>query len=458
VSLRRRLVLGCVAVGLVLLVADLALASTFRSFLVGRVDRQLEEAVGRSLEPGPGGAGRGLRRQPTEFYVAVANEQGVVTVEAGGRFRRDAALAPDVTPEAVRDHTVARGAELEPFVASAPNGEQWRVVAVRSQGGATLLVGAPLGNVTATLRRMQVVLALATLAVLLTLGAVAAWVLRQGVRPLAAMTTTAEAIAGGALSERVTETDERTEAGRLGTALNTMLGRIESAFADRAASEDRLRRFVADASHELRTPLTSIRGYAELYRTGALADEQLLADAMRRVEGEALRMASLVDDLLLLARLDQGRELAREPVRLDSIARDAVADARAVAPEREVGLTAAPVTVVGDEDRLRQVVANLLANALRHTPDHAAVDVDVRMVDGRARLSVADSGPGLDAESASRVFERFYRADSSRASATGGSGLGLSIVQSVVAAHGGRVTLDTAPGEGARFVVELPAG
>jgi len=270
------------------------------------------------------------------------------------------------------------------------------------------------------------------------------------------MAETAGHIAAGDLSQRVEHADDRTEAGQLGTALNAMLEQIEEAFDERAATEERLRRFVADASHELRTPLTSIRGYTELWRAGGLTGPGEVGEAMRRMEQEARRMGLLVDDLLLLARLDQGRPLETVPLALDRLVDDAVRDARAVEPDRPIDLAAEPVTVVGDDHRLRQVVGNLLANARLHTPPGTPVHVSLRATGDRVRLVVADDGPGLAPDVAARVFERFYRGDPARTRTRGGSGLGLSIVAAVAEAHGGRVSVDTAPGAGARFVVELP--
>jgi two-component system OmpR family sensor kinase len=279
------------------------------------------------------------------------------------------------------------------------------------------------------------------------------------------MALTAGEIAAGDLSRRVERAGGRGEVGRLGEALNAMLHQIEEAFADRERaaaelqrSEERLRRFIADASHELRTPLTSIRGHAELFRRGAAADPEALAQAMRRIEGEAQRMGLLVDDLLLLARLDEGRPLDHAPVDLTAVATDAVTDARAVEPDRPFELDVdGPVTVQGDNARLHQLAANLLSNARTHTPSTTPVRVSVRREGDHAVLEVSDRGPGMDPAQAARVFERFYRADVSRARLSGGSGLGLSIVAAVAEAHGGAVAVDTAPGEGATFSVRLPA-
>jgi two-component system OmpR family sensor kinase len=271
----------------------------------------------------------------------------------------------------------------------------------------------------------------------------------------------------------VPDRDPRTEVGRLGRALNTMLAQIESAFGARAASEasarrseDRMRRFVADASHELRTPLTTIRGFAELYRQGGARDPAELDRLMRRIEDQAAQMGLLVEDLLLLARLDQQRPLDRRPVDLLALAAEAVNDARAVAPDRQIELVLgdedgeSALVVLGDDQRLRQVLANLVNNALAHTPAGSPVEVRVgaSSLDGRpsAAVEVVDHGPGLTPEQAERVFERFYRADPARSHADGGTGLGLSIVAALVAVHGGTVRVDSIPGRGARFRVVLP--
>jgi two-component system OmpR family sensor kinase len=267
----------------------------------------------------------------------------------------------------------------------------------------------------------------------------------------------------------VPEGDDRTEVGRLAAALNTMLAQIESAFRSREASEtsaraseERMRRFVADASHELRTPLTSIRGFAELYRQGAVPDTEGVERIMRRIESEATRMGLLVEDLLMLARLDQQRPLVREPVDLLTLAADAVGDAGVISSGHPVSLQvtatedADPPIVIGDDARLRQVLGNLVSNALTHTPPGTPVTVGVDTTADRVRLTVADKGPGMSGEQAERVFERFYRADPARTRSSGGSGLGLSIVAALVAAHEGTVRVETALGQGARFEIDLP--
>ena len=332
-----------------------------------------------------------------------------------------------------------------------------------------------------------------SLVIMLGLGVVSVAVVRTNLRPLDDIEETAEAIAAGHLDRRVPDRDPRTEVGRLGRSINTMLTQIESAFhareeSEEAAvqSEERMRRFIADASHELRTPLTAIRGFAEYYRqrggvtTGSKEDGGSLSPEdldriMQRVEAEASRMGVLVEDLLLLARLDQQRPIEHQPVDLLVLAADAVQDTRMIAPDRPVKLTVEPgkaFLVLGDEARLRQVIGNLMTNALTHTPD--GTPVDVRLGSGflggpppyrggpapsvpAAVLEIADQGPGLTPEQARRVFERFYRADQARnRKSGGGSGLGLAIVSALVAAHGGTATVDSVPGRGATFRVTLP--
>ena len=323
-------------------------------------------------------------------------------------------------------------------------------------------------------------------AVLLLLGLAATALVRLGMRPLTRMEETAGEIATGDFSLRVPETDPHTESGRLGTAMNVMLDRVEAEIAARVESETRMRRFLADASHELRTPLTSVQGFAELYRRGGTPAGPPMDETMRRIEDEATRMGLLVNDLLVLAHLDEERRAEEGPVDLLEIAVQTVRDARARVPERRVRLTGldstlSPVMVVGDEGRLRQVAANLVSNALVHTPKDA--DITVRIGTGTAAaapaaaigatpgtgavpcppasevmgvLEVRDTGPGIGGEHAGRVFERLYRISQSRSRADGGAGLGLAIVAGIVKAHGGRVELETAEGEGATFRVLLP--
>jgi two-component system OmpR family sensor kinase len=291
---------------------------------------------------------------------------------------------------------------------------------------------------------------------LLVLMAFGAWLLmRRGLKPLEKMASTAHTLTAGRLDTRVEPADDHTEIGQLGLALNTMLGRLQGAFAEREATELKLRQFLADASHELRTPLTSIQGFAELFRLGADEDQVDMAVTMRRIEEESDRMSVLVDELLLLARLDQRRPLHHEPVDLAVVAADACSDAVAVDPERAVTLDApAPVVVQGDNDHLRQAVGNLVSNALRHTPAGSPVEVAARAVDGSALVIVRDHGPGLADDALAHAFDRFWQADSSRADE--GAGLGLSIVAAIATEHGGSAWASNAVDGGAVFTLRLP--
>jgi two-component system OmpR family sensor kinase len=293
--------------------------------------------------------------------------------------------------------------------------------------------------------------------VLLALATLSWLLVRIGLRPLDRIGETAGAIAAGDLSRRVSPAAPGTEVGRLGMSLNAMLERLERAFADRQASENRLRRFLADASHELRTPLASIRGYAEVFRIGAARSAADTAKAMRRIEEESARMGVLVDDLLTLARLDEVHDELREAVDMSRLAADAAADARVTAPDRTITLDAPrPAIVLGDPHQLRQVLGNLLRNAIVHTTPGTDVDISVETAEGRAVVRVRDHGPGLPATDPAAPFERFWRSEGGRQRGRGGAGLGLAIVAAIVAAYGGEVAAGNAPGGGARFTVELP--
>ena len=460
VPLRIRLVAALTAlVALALLLSGFVAAAALRGYLIQRVDANLVEAVS-----GPGvrgrfdveDGGRGPRR-PGEYAVQVYAADGSVT----------RSFVAGTTPPPRVTAALAAGLVGKPVTVVAVEGDgQWRAVSARvGRSGASLVVAVSLEEVGRTVGRLVLLEVVIGLVVLTGLALVGYAIVRSSLRPLVAVEVTAEAIAAGDLTRRVPEADPRTEVGRLARSLNAMLGQIEGAFrsqqqSESAArtSEERMRRFVADASHELRTPLTSIRGFAELYRQGAVGSGPDLDRVMRRVEDEAARMGLLVDDLLLLARLDQQRPLVREPVDLATLVGDAVHDARAVAPDRTITLELAGerAVVAGDDARLRQVVGNLLTIALTHTPGGTPVAVRLRCEAGEAVVEVTDSGPGLSQEQAAKVFERFYRADAARTRSTGGSGLGLSIVAALVAAHGGRVEVDPGLGTGATFRVLLP--
>jgi two-component system OmpR family sensor kinase len=335
---------------------------------------------------------------------------------------------------------------------------QYRVLLRQGPGGTTFVTVASLRPVEEAVNRLVRALALAGLLALAFASLVSWWVIRRGLRPVDRMVETAAAIAAGDLSRRVPDADPETELGRLGTALNEMLGQIEAGIREREAAEARLRRFVADAAHELRTPLTSLRGYAELYRQGALPTHEAVGNAMGRIESEGARMARLVDDLLLLARTDQGRALEREPVDLVRIAREAAGDFAAADPGRPLMRDLEGTAVVaGDPIRLRQAIDNLLANVRAHTPTGTPARVNVRRNGAWAEVTVADEGPGIEPEDQPRIFERFWRGDPARGrTAAGGAGLGLSIVDALVRAHGGTVAVDSSPGQGTTFTMRLP--
>jgi two-component system, OmpR family, sensor kinase len=467
------LVLVTVALALI----GLASVAALDGYLVGRLDAQLQEVAQGSARKGPpgfdGGPGPPHRGPPSPYLVQYRLADGRLDEQD------ENPLEQGRPPPRVPDDPAwfAANAGDTTTVPAAGDGGRWRVAVEprRDGSGGSVVVAASLDGIDATIRQLRLIDLGVSLIVLAALAGVGAAIVRASLRPLVEIEQTARAIAAGDLTRRVPERDPRTEVGRLGRALNTMLAQIESAFGARAASEasarrseDRMRRFVADASHELRTPLTTIRGFAELYRQGAARDPAELDRLMRRIEDQAARMGLLVEDLLLLARLDTQRPLDRQPVDLLALAADAVNDARAVAPDRRIELVlggddgdhTAPPVVLGDDRRLRQVLANLVNNALTHTPAGSPIEVRVgsSTLDGRpgAAVEVVDHGPGLTPEQAERVFERFYRADPARSPADGGTGLGLSIVAALVAVHGGTVAVDSVPGRGARFRVVLP--
>jgi two-component system OmpR family sensor kinase len=464
--LRTQLVaLLLVSVALVVVVTSLAGTAALRSYLVDRIDDELQEVTrGPFLDvrggPRPDRGRRGDRRD-VAVTTLLYDAQGELAAGSDGEADGGPAVTdPAALPSEPTD------------VPDVDGGGDWRVLAVPTADGRTFVAAVPLNGVEDTVSRLLVINGAVGATALGGVGLLSAWAVRRSLRPLRDVERTAEAIAAGDLSVRVPPADPRTEVGSLASSFNVMVDRFESAFSaqqrsevEARASEGRMRRFVADASHELRTPLTSIRGFAELFRQGAARDPEQLAQVLRRIEDEASRMGLLVEDLLLLARLDQARPLRREPVDLLAVAADVVQAAATVhAGTHDVRLDAdtgagLPV-VVGDDARLHQVVTNLVGNAVAHTPAGTRVDVRVQRRGGEVLVEVADDGPGMAPEVAARVFERFYRADASR-SRTGraatGSGLGLSIVAAIVAAHGGTVTVDSAEQRGSRFLVRLPA-
>ena len=349
------------------------------------------------------------------------------------------------------------GAPLRPFTAHDRSGAGYRAAAVRV-GSEVMVVAVPLREAQDALHRLVVVEALVGGGAIVALIALGWIVIRIGLRPLERIGRVAAEIARGDLSRRVTPADQRTEVGRLGRSLNEMLGQIERAFGDRRRSEDRLRRFLADASHELRTPLASIRGYAELFRLGAADDPATLERAMARIESEAARMGVLVEDLLALASLDEAPTSRELPVDVREVAEQTTEDTRILAPDRAVALQARePATVLGDPDQLRRLLANLTRNAVIHTPPGTAIDLAVRRAGDLVVVSVRDHGPGLPPGAADQLFERFWRAEGGRSRGRGGAGLGLAIARGIAHAHAGDIRATNAPGGGALFEVTLPA-
>ena len=458
--IRRRLVAVILAVvAAVTGGAGVLIVLTLQRRLVADVDQELTT---QATAVSPRGDGIGRRPPPpqtdTDHSPFDVRRYAFVTLNAQGQVTSYVASGRADAPDPLPDVSGIK-APAGPLTAGSVDGGSlhYRVILSKTPDGGTLAAAISLRDVDATVRTATgTVLAGCVLAVLLAGGIV--WLtVRRGLRPIDEMIVTAERIAEGELSERAPVPKRASEVGDLGNALNLMLDRIEEAVAAKTASEARTRRFAADASHELRTPLTSIRGYAELYRQGARSQADV-ERAMARIEREAVRMGDLVEDLLLLARLDQGRPLESAPVDLTAIVLDAVTAAKAIEPDRplRVELGEVPAVVTGDGNRLRQVVDNLLTNVREHTTPTTSVSVSLTTGPSTATLVVADDGPGMTAEEAGRVFDRFWQGEATAEHSRKGTGLGLSIVSEIVAAHGGDIRLHTAPGEGARFTVSLP--
>mgnify|MGYP000576554053 CR=1 FL=1 len=473
-SLRSRLILGIVilsAAGFIL--SSFVAQQALKNYLIQEIDRELISLSATSLpriaesgiiDDGDGDFERHhrddqprtpLSRIPTATSVTVIDANGVVTGAVGGDLNTApiADYLSDLDLAEVQEHSG------EPFTIRG-GGQAFRAVAVAlPNGSGTVLASRSLVDLDRTIGKLGFFFLFIGLLLLTLIGVASRFVIKLGMRPLEAVEVTAEQIAAGDLSARMPEANPHTEVGRLVGSLNTMLSRIETSFAARAESENKLRRFVADASHELRTPLTAIRGFSELYRQGAVTTDAETKELLGRIEGESKRMGSLVEDLLLLARLDQSREMESKPVNLAAVVESAVASARAAGPDHPVHFTPTgdEFFALGDEARIHQVVANLLANARVHTPAGTEITVALQQGADGIEISVSDNGPGLSAEDQSRIFERFYRADPSRVRIDGeGSGLGLSIVDAVMKAHGGSVTVVSELGKGATFTLFFP--
>jgi two-component system OmpR family sensor kinase len=475
VSLRLRLLLLTAA----LLLAGLGLVGTVVSdrvehYQVARLDSQLRSLTALiSRVPGSGPRDPGptaARPEVLDPALDLIGAPYLIYLDAGGTVAgglRSSALSAASLPSPAGLRTIPTDGSAV-FLGAADDSGRWRAVARPTNGwSGTVIAAAPMTAADATVARLRMTSLISGIVLLAALTAVGWFALGRGLRPLRRIEQTAAAIAAGDLTRRVPSlAGPGTEIGHLAASLNTMLGQLERAFADRAASEARMRTFVSDVSHELRTPLFVIKGSTDLHRMGALARPADVDQAMHRIEREATRLTRLTEDLLLLAELDDAPEgqLDRAPMDLRTLATDARHDLRALDPTRPVELTGpggkgtpGPAPVHADEARLRQVITNLVGNAAAHTPPGTAVRIGVGTLDGRAVLEVADRGPGMTAEQAGRVFERLYRTDRSRNRSGGANaGLGLAIAQSLARAHGGDVELETSPGAGACFRLALP--
>lgn len=472
-SLRARLVVGTVAlVAVGLAIADVAGLMLMKSYQLQRVDQQL--MVG---PPGVNATDREIdavelcsilartrndtAQLPTRYTLAVLSGAGQtrcqVPSQPSSLGAPDlASLSPQLDGAAVSQQPVT--------TANAADGAPWRVRVIKITGGYAV-VGISLADDIDTAAQLQLVTAVVSVIILLLTGLGSWFVVRVGLRPLTKIEETADAIAQGDLSQRVDAPPTSTEVGRLAVSLNTMLSQIEEGFDERLRTEERLRQFLADASHELRTPLASIRGHAEMYRQGIATTPDEVALIMHRIESESIRMGDLVNDLLLLARLDERPDLVLGPVDLLSISAEVLVDAKARDPHRHVRLTQlkgepwmdVPPVVTGDEARIRQILTNLISNVLRYTPPCSPYEVTIGVRDAAVSVHVVDHGPGLAPDVAAMVFERFYREDYGRARSAGGSGLGLSIVAGLMSAHGGTATHEPTPNGGSTFRLTFPA-
>jgi two-component system OmpR family sensor kinase len=473
-QLAAMLALVCMVVGVV---TEFAL----RDFLIGQLDNHLTATSERGSRPLPPGriVGNSQGRPPPDALRAVGQQVGTLVVHISASGSVNAGVLRPSTDNTVSDPYSAGPvpiAQLTMLVNLPPNGTkqtkdlgplgEYRLVANRSPAGDVSIIGLPMQDVSDTLWQLGLIFGGVALAGLVLAGAAGAMTIRRTMQPLDRLAATASRVAElpldrgeVALSVRVSEvdTDPRTEVGKVGHALNQMLGHVSNALTARQASESRVRQFVADASHELRTPLAAIRGYAELTRRSKESVPPDIAFAMSRVESESARMTTLVEDLLLLARLDSGRQVVHEPVDLSRLVADAVADAHVAGPEHHwlLDVPAEPISVFGDGDQLHQVVMNLLNNARTHTPPGTKVTAELSTNHFAATLAIVDNGPGIPSEVLPEVFERFARGDNSRSRAAGSTGLGLAIVAAVVGAHRGDVRVWSRPGH-TEFRVTLP--
>jgi two-component system OmpR family sensor kinase len=452
-----------------IIASDFAANAALRTYLISQVDDQLINISSTSLnrldragiapleaddKNSPFKILEPLRGVPTATSITLLDIDGNLIGQVGGELGGKNFAVTGMKIDEVSQY------KNRPFTIEGKDGQpDIRALAqMLPTGMGSVIVADSLEKVDKTLSQLRFLFLILGLIALITIAMAARWIIALGLKPLEAVEDTAEAIAAGDLSARLPAAKPDTEVGRLTTSLNTMLARIEESFTARVESENKLRRFVADASHELRTPLTAIRGFAELHRQGAVVGEEKTKELINRIEKESVRMSSLVEDLLLLARLDQSRELAKEPVDLNTLITEAVASARAAGPNHpiEIKLEASEIFVLGDSQRIHQVIANLLANARAHTPNGTEISITAMQGVSETTIAVSDKGPGLSKADQDRIFERFYRADPSRVRNSGeGSGLGLSIVDAVMKAHGGYVSVKSEVGQGATFTLHF---
>lgn len=468
-TLKNRLVLGVsLLAALGFLFSGLVAQSAYRAFLMQEVDRQLSTIVESSLtrldragivgearedEARPFRPLEPLRGVPTAAAITLIDFEGAVLGSVGGDLNLNKI-------EVALNRVIDREKYGAPFTFES-NGSHYRLLALELPSKIGIVIASiSLDDVDNSIERLQTLLLLIGLATLILIFLISRRAITISLKPLAAVESTAEAIAEGDLSARLPVAKPHTEVGRLVSSLNQMLTRIEESFAARIKSEEKLRRFVADASHELRTPLTAIRGFAELHRQGAIEGEEKTREVINRIEDESIRMGSLVEDLLLLARLDQSPEIERLPVNLHEVIEATVASARASSSEHQVvaDMGEDEVFVLGDRNRIHQVIANLLENARSHTPAGTTIKVSLEEKRDEIQVTVSDNGPGIGKEDLERIFERFYRADSARTRTrkNEGSGLGLSIVKALMQAHGGDVTVESERGLGSTFRLHFP--
>ena len=468
-SLRNRLTIGVLVLSAIGFIgAGVGSQALLKDYLIKQVDDQLLSVVGGTAQrldqagiahdDDPAGTSRSatpLNRVPTSISVTVLDPFGNLVGGIGGDLNSN--KITDYVKGLLPGQVAAFGSK--PFTIETPGADFRVATTVLPSSLGSVIVAQSLRDFDRTTHQIGVVFLLIGGIVLLFIAFASRQVIKLSMKPLRKIEKTAEQIAAGDLSARLENFEPNTEVGRLSTSLNMMLSRIEESFAARAESEDKLRRFVADASHELRTPLTSIRGFAELHRQGAVPDGEKTRELIARIEKESMRMGYLVEDLLMLARMDQSREFVMTDVDLSNLVKEAVTSAEAAGKDHPITTDIAhDVHTQGDADKIYQVVTNLLANARAHTPDGTPIHVATYSNEEGSFITVADKGPGLSLEDQERIFERFYRVDASRQrTGSDGSGLGLSIVDEVMKAHGGRVSVASEPGNGATFTLHFKA-